>query len=70
MSAFEHTIERAVRGFHVYKDIWTPVLHEVLQTKQEFGNVEDQYAVAVIKESADGESLTVGHIPREISRIC
>ena len=46
-------------GFHVYKDIWNPVLHEVLQTKQEFGNVEDQYAVVVIKES-DGESLTVG----------
>ena len=49
MSAFEHTIESVVRGFHVYKAIWVPVLDEVLQAKQEFDNEEDQYAVAVVK---------------------
>lgn len=49
MSAFEHTIESIVCGFHVYKDAWVPVLHEVLQIKQEFDNEEDQHAVAVIK---------------------
>ena len=42
MSAFEHTIESVVRGFHVYKDVWVPIFHEVLQTKQEFDNEEDR----------------------------
>ena len=70
-AAFEHVIESAVRGFHVYKDTWTPVLHEDLRTRQELGNTEDRYAVAVVKEaplSSDG--ITVGHVPREISRTC
>ena len=72
MSAFEHTIESAVCGFHVYRDVWVPVLHEVLQTKQEFGNAEDQHAVAVIKSvsSTDSGQQTVGHVPRSVSRIC
>lgn len=26
---------RVVCGFHVYKDVWVPVLHEGLQTKKE-----------------------------------
>ena len=33
MSAFEHTIESVVRGFHVYKDAWVPVLHTVAVIK-------------------------------------
>ena len=74
MSAFEHTIESVVRGFHVYKAIWVPVLDEVLQAKQEFDNEEDQYAVAVVKTtpSTTGrpDEVTVGHVPRSISRMC
>ena len=66
MSAFEHTVESVVGGFHVYKDAWVPVLHEVLQTKQKFDN-EDH--VAVIKTSSSDE-VTVGHVPRSISRMC
>ena len=30
-----------VRGFHVYKNIWAPVLDEVHPTQQEHGNPED-----------------------------
>ena len=44
-----YTTESAVRGVQIYKDVWVPVLHEVLQTEQEFGNEKDQHAVAVIK---------------------
>ena len=69
MSAFEHTITSVVRGFHFYKAVWVPVLDEVLQAKQEFDNEEDQYAVAVIKTTGTDE-VTVGHIPRSISRMC
>ena len=47
-----------VRGFHVYKDIWTPILHP---TQQEHGNP----AVSNLKDD-----LILGHIPKELSRIC
>ena len=61
-----------VHGFHVYRDLWVPLLHEVLQTEQEFGNEEDQHAVTVIESvsSSDSSQQTVGHVPRSISRIC
>ena len=51
----------------VYKDVWTPVLNECLQTRQELGNPKDRYAVAVCK--ADGAASTVGHVPMELVRI-
>ena len=65
--AFEHSLESCVRGFHVNKDVWTPVLNECLQTRQELGNPKDRYAVAVCK--ADGAASTVGHVLMELSRI-
>lgn len=49
MFTFEHTIESVVCVFYLYEDVWVPVLHEVFQTKQEFDNEKDQYAVTVIK---------------------
>ena len=73
-SAFEHFVDSAVRGFHVYKESWTPLVHEELKTKQEHGNSTDQFAVAVYKESTpaggSGTANTVGHLPKEISRVC
>ena len=47
-----------VRGFHVYKDIRTPILNEVHPTQQEHGNLEDRYAVSIVKDD-----LIVRHIP-------
>ena len=76
MAAFEHSIESAIRGFHVYKNIlWSPFMHEQLRTRQEPGNPEDQYAVAVVKDSdssssTTGRTMVVGHVPKEIFRIC
>ena len=54
-----------MRGFHVYKTIWSPVLNEILQTQQEHGNPEDCYAVSILKGG-----VIVGHVPRELSSIC
>ena len=68
--AFEHTIDSAVRGFHVYQDIWRPVLNEQLKTIQDHGNIEDQFSVAVYKEVNPGPRVTIGHLSREISRLC
>lgn len=58
--------DSCIRGYHVYKNIWTPSLGETLICELEFGNVHDPYAVAVKKASAG----TIGHIPRNISALC
>ena len=63
------TIESAVRGFHAYREVWIPHVNQVLQTRQEIGNSEDLYAIAVVKSSNTGE-IIIGHVPREISRLC
>lgn len=56
------SVESSIRGHHVYKDTWTPVSGQVLDTRQEHGNAHDQYAVSVLHHG-----LVVGHIPRELS---
>ena len=54
----------AVRGYHVYKDVWKPSIGEKLVAKREFNNPMDKHAVKVVKDDE-----TVGHLPREFSRI-
>ena len=56
-------LESDVRGFHVYRAAWIPVLGEELTAEREPGNSEDLFAL-----KRGGE--TVGHVPREISEIC
>ena len=56
--------ESVVRGHHIYKDIWTPLIGEILFCDREEDNSEDSFAISVIK---DGN--IVGHAPREESRI-
>ena len=55
----------AVRGYHIYRDIWTTVVNEVLGCQREPFNAANLFAVAVVKEDT-----TVGHVPRKISAIC
>ena len=54
----------AVRGYHVYKDLWKPSIGEKLVARREFNNPMDKHAVKVVKDDE-----TVGHLPREFSRI-
>lgn len=58
-------VQSCIRGHHVYKSIWTPEHGELVVCKQEFGNIMDPYAVAVVRQGS-----IVGHIPRKISAIC
>ena len=51
-----------VRGYHIYKKSWTPVIGEVLLVERKEDNQHDDYAVAVMK---NGD--IVGHAPRFIS---
>ena len=41
-----HTLESTVRGHHVYKAIWTPVVGQVLHVQSEDSNKYDRFAVA------------------------
>ena len=60
-----YEIDSVVRGHHVYKTIWTPVLSETLEVEQEVDNEHDDHAVAVVRRGS-----IVGHVPVEISRVC
>ena len=53
--------ESVVRGHHIYKTVWTPVIGEELPVEREEDNQHDQHAVAVVK---NGD--IVGHMPRSI----
>ena len=57
-----------VRGHHVYKDIWTPFVGEILHVEQEDNNPEDCFAVCIVKGSTGGDNI-VGHMPREVSQL-
>ena len=54
-----------VRGHHVFKRIWTPVVGKALTVAREAGNTEDRFAVAVTKDD-----MVVGRVPREFSKLC
>ena len=57
--------ESVIRGHHVFKEIWTPRLGEILLVSQEAGNSHDRRAVALLK----ADRSVVGHVPRELSRL-
>lgn len=62
MSRFEYS--SSIRGYHIYKKHWTPYIGQYLTTTLEPGNKVDKFCVAVCNDN-----LTVGHIPKEISKI-
>ena len=59
------SIDSAVRGFHVYKDIWNPEIGEVLLCEQEFGNLHDPDAVSDKGPSGLGKTRAV-----RLTRLC
>ena len=40
------TVDGVIRGYHIYKDFWVPIIGEILFCEQEPGNEEDRFAVA------------------------
>ena len=55
----------AVRDFHYYQKIWSPKEGEVLSCYHERDNAFDVFAL----KTESKNSSTVGHLPREVSRI-
>ena len=58
------SVESVVRGYHVYKDDWSPSVGDKFEPEIEKLHRHDRYAVA-IKVSGD----IVGHVPCEFSKI-
>ena len=59
MSNYQYfSIDDCIRGYHIYKDIWTAPIGEYLACKPEFGNLHDPYALAVVTTN----DVTVGHL--------
>jgi len=59
------SMHMCVRGFHMYQDEWTPMLHETLSCCRELANVHNPFAIKVMKVGA-----IVGHLPKKISSTC
>ena len=58
-----------LRGFHVYKEVWSPIFGEKLKCCYERNNCYDRYAIAVTKRLRGClANSAVGHFPGEISR--
>ena len=53
-----------IRGYHAYRDVWSPVVGEILLLKREPDNLVDTSAVAVWKEDK-----FVGHVPYNIASV-
>ena len=60
----DFTVESVVRGHHIYKQVWTPVVGEELTLAREYHNLYDCYATTVNKDAA-----IVGRVPRELSKL-
>ena len=58
------TFDSAVRGYHVYKDIWKPAIGEKLHAGHKPDNAVDKFAMKVVKTNE-----TVCHLPRKYLRI-
>ena len=67
--AFIYSIKTAVRGYHIYKEIWNAAIDETeLPCGREIVNALDPFAIA-IKKAAPTGNVTVGHTPRVISSV-
>ncbi len=56
-----------LRGYHEYRLVWSPTIHEVLRAKQEPNNRHDRYAIACVT-TTDRTETVVGHLQKEVSR--
>ena len=56
-------LSAAIRGFHVYQDIWSPNLGDKFECTHEESNTKDTHAMGVYFSGK-----LVGHLPKEISR--
>ena len=56
--------DSVIHGHHVYKEIWTAFVGEVLRVEQETHNAQDCFTVTIVKDNT-----IVGHVPCEVSHL-
>ena len=57
-----YSIDSVIRGYHIYKDIWTAPIGAILHCGRESSNPSDPYTVAM-----SNGTVVVGHVPQVIS---
>ena len=63
MAVSEFKYESCIRGYHIYKNIWSSTVGELI-CEREMLNSTDRYAVTVL------DDVIIGHpVPRVMSRI-
>ena len=65
----EISTDIVIRGHHVYKEVWTPIIGEVLQYEKEKGNSHDLYLDLYAVAAKKLDSI-VRHMPHTISTPC
>ena len=58
-----------IRGYHIYINIWEPLLSECLKCMKEPTNAVDKNAVAVVRTNSISKDVVVGHVPKNISMV-
>ena len=53
----KNEVSSDVMGHHEYCKTWVPIVEETLQCQMKPGNIEDKYAVPVIKKVKDAGHL-------------
>ena len=53
------TLESVIPGHHICKQIWQPLVGEMLTLKEEEGNNHDKFAVSLLKHAT-----VLGHVPQ------
>ena len=64
----EFNFESSIRGYHVYKSIWTYEIGEKLRCDREEHNSNDKFAVKLVRNDGNKEQC-VGHVPIEHSKV-
>ena len=64
MAVSEFEYESCIRGYHIYKNIWSSTVGEHLICERKTLNLADRYAVAVLKDD-----VIISHLPRVMSRM-
>lgn len=65
MSTAKKEFNAAIRGYHYYRKYWNPKPGEILICIHEMDNPFDAFAI----RTCNREGNTVGHLPRELSRV-
>ena len=74
---FKVDFDTIIRGHHVYKSVWTPKTHEILECEKDTraeAKEHDENAIGVYKpptgtKQPNSKKTLAGHVPIELSRL-